>query len=63
MKSSNGSLVDQKVLYFFLPNLKQKMYNALAESTQSDEYFECLSKFDFIFDTNLGHESGNLVGS
>jgi hypothetical protein len=35
----------------------------LTESTQSDEKFEYLGEFDFIFETNLGYESGDRVGA
>ncbi len=30
---------------------------------ESDEQFEYLDKFDFIFETNLGYESGDRVGA
>jgi hypothetical protein len=43
--------------------LKQKKISTLTESTQSDEKFEYLGEFDFIFETNLGYESGNRVGA
>jgi hypothetical protein len=39
------------------------MNSALTESTQSDESFEYLSGFDFIFEANLGYESGDQVGA
>jgi hypothetical protein len=29
---------------------------------QSDELFKYLSKFNFIFETNLGYESGDQMG-
>ncbi len=31
----------------------------LTESTRSDKYFEYLGKFNFIFEINLGYESGD----
>ncbi len=46
----------------FVRNLKQKNNSTLTESTQSDEKFEYLSEFDFIFETNLGYELGDRVG-
>ncbi len=47
----------------FVRNLKQKNNSTLTESTQSDEKFEYLGEFDFIFETNLGYESGDRVGA
>ncbi len=44
-------------------NLKEKNNSTLTESTQSDELFEYLGEFDFIFETNLGYESGDWVGA
>jgi hypothetical protein len=35
----------------------------LTESTQSDESFEYLGEFDFIFEANLGYESGDEVSA
>jgi hypothetical protein len=47
----------------FLYILKRKINSALTESTQSDKSFDYLGKFDFIFKTNLGSESGDQVGA
>jgi hypothetical protein len=47
----------------FLFSLKQKINSALTESTQSDELLEYLSEFDFVFEMNLGYESGDQMGS
>ncbi len=47
----------------FLCSLKQKNNSMLTESTQRDKYFEYLGEFDFIFKTQLGHESGDQVGA
>jgi hypothetical protein len=47
----------------FVCNLKQKNNSALTESTQSDKKFEYLGEFDFIFETNLGYETGDPVGA
>jgi hypothetical protein len=33
----------------------------LTESTRSDKYFEYLGEFNFIFEMNLGYESGDQV--
>ncbi len=33
----------------------------LTESTRSDKYFEYLGEFNFIFEMNLGYESGEQV--
>jgi hypothetical protein len=47
----------------FVCNLKHKNNSTLTESTQSDELFEYLGEFDFIFETNLEYESGDRVGA
>jgi hypothetical protein len=41
--------------------MKKKIYSVLTESTRSVEYFEYLGEFDFVFETNLGCESGDQV--
>jgi hypothetical protein len=39
------------------------MNSALTESLQSDKKFQYLDEFNFIFETNLGYESGDQVGA
>ncbi len=57
-----GPNINPKMLKFAC-NLKQNINFTLTESTQSDEQFEYLGKLDFIFETNLGCESGDWVGA
>jgi hypothetical protein len=55
--------ISTRKYYKFLCSLKQKNNSALTVSKQSDELFEYLGKFNFIFKTNLGCKSGDQVGA
>ena len=62
MKRLNDSKNKPKRLLFFTQIVKNTV-RALTESTDSDGNFEYLGEFDFIFETNLGYESGDQVGA
>ncbi len=38
--------------------VKQKINTPINWIMQSEEYFKYLRKFDYVFKTNLGYESG-----
>ncbi len=55
--------VSTRKCYKFFCSLKKIINSVLTESTQSAKQFEHLGEFDFIFETNLGYESGDQIGA